>query len=103
MSKNFYLTLISLSILLAIIVIPSIIKVNNRHNEKLIRVVESKIKQKALDCFYEEDCSEEITLKELYDKKYLEKMANPISKEYYNNKSYVLIQENIVEFIEVKN
>ena len=94
MNKNFYLSLASVAILLLVIIIPSVIKVNKRHNDHLLRVVESKIIERAEDCYYKEECNGKITLKELYEKKYLDIVANPISKEYYNELSYVIIHED---------
>lgn len=103
-SKSFILTLATMGILILIIAIPSVIKVNKRHNDRLMHVTIAKITQSAEDCYYDKICpANKITLKELYDNNYLEEIANPITKEYYNEKSYVIIHDvNNIEFIEEK-
>ena len=103
LSKHHILTLISLIILLLVIVVPGILKVNKRHNDRLLYAVTTKIKEKGEVCYYNKDCSNlTITLKELYELKYLEEIANPITKEYYNENSYIIIHDHETEFIEVK-
>ena len=105
MKNNFILTLITLCLLVAVIIIPSVIKVNKRHNDRLLLVTYEKIKKGAEDCYYDDVCkSNKITLKELYNNKYLEEIANPITKEYYNENSYVIITDiQTSEFIEEGN
>ncbi len=77
-------------ILLAIIIIPSVIYVINDHNEKLIIVMDKKVVEAALKCKYEKKCEEDsVTLKNLYELNYLEKVYDPISKELINENSYV--------------
>lgn len=66
-------------------------------------VTEKRITEAAKDCYLKDICkNEKITLKELYDNNYLEKESNPITKEYYNENSYVKINNKSYIFVEVK-
>lgn len=81
--------------LILILGIPTTYKVIKNHNNTLTKVVEDKIQNAAKKCYYEEVCTEDIvTLEFLYEHKYLEEVSNPITKEYYNSKSYVKINDN---------
>jgi len=98
------ITIITVVILIGTIAIPAVITVQNRHNERLLYATTMKIKERAKTCFHKEECLEtKITLKKLYELGYLEPMAHPITKEYYNENSYVLISESRLDFFEVKN
>ena len=76
-------------------------KVIKNHNEK-ISLVESKyIIEQAKKCINGKKCNKEnnITLKELYDLDYLTKQVNKVTKEYYNELSYVTYKNNEYTFI----
>lgn len=53
----------------------------NDHQKKEYLVVYNKIKEAAKVCYLKEDCKGQITLKDLYDKKYLERLVDPVTKE----------------------
>ena len=75
-------------------------KVVNKHNDKLLLGEEKYIIEKAKKCKMEKKCNNDnITLKELYDLKYLEKQVNPVSKEYYSLDAYVTLRNNEYVFI----
>ena len=75
-------------------------KVVNKHNDKLLLVEEKYIIEKAKECKMEKKCNNDnITLKQLYDLKYLEKQVNPVSKEYYSLDAYVTLRNNEYVFI----
>lgn len=75
-------------------------KVVNKHNDKLLLVEEKYIIEKSKECKMEKKCNNDnITLKELYDLKYLEKQVNPVSKEYYSLDAYVTLKNNEYVFI----
>ena len=75
-------------------------KVVNKHNDKLLLVEEKYIIEKAKKCKMEKKCNNDnITLKQLYDLKYLEKQVNPVSKEYYSLDAYVTLKNNEYVFI----
>ncbi len=90
-------------VILLLLIIPTIYKVNKNHEKHLYEVVESKIIGMAEKCYYDQKCTQEkITLKELYANKYLEAVSNPVTKEYYNENSYVLRDKNSFSFVVVE-
>lgn len=94
-----YLTIISI---LLIISIPTVYNIIKKHNDRLIMVTEKRIEEAAKDCYLKDICNDnKITLKMLYDNGYLEKESNPITKEYYNEESYVLVKNNTYNFKEI--
>ncbi len=100
MNKDKIVVYVAIILLIVIISIPTIIKINNKHNQRLSNVVINEIITAAKNCFYSESCVEnEITLEELYEKTNLEKVVNPITKKEYNKASYVDVKKNF-EFIE---
>lgn len=75
-------------------------KIITKHNAKVLLVEEKYIIETAKKCQNEKKCSSNtITLKELYDLGYLDKQVNAVTKEYYNENSYVNIKEDSSEFI----
>jgi len=87
--------------LIVIISIPTIKIVVTNYNNKLYNAVISKMETAASKCINESICShEKITLKELYEAKYLERIVNPLNKEYFNEDAYLLVKENGFEFFE---
>ena len=101
MNTNKIIVICSLIVILLIVSVPTGYKVIKNHHESLYKVVEEKIIDASKKCYYEENClDEEITLKKLYDLGYIEKVSNPVTKEYYNENSFVLKKNNKFEFIE---
>lgn len=102
MNRNKIIINITIIAIVLIILIPTAYTILKKHNERLMTVSYKKIEESARDCYLDNICLEnKITLKELYDHKYLEKESNPITKKYYSENSYVLRNENTYEFIEV--
>lgn len=100
MNTNKITVIGTIIVIILLISIPTIYKVVKNYQNNLYVVVEQKIINSAKKCYYEEKCKEnKITLKELYELKYLDKVSNPITKEYYNEESYVKIDDNKFEFI----
>ena len=96
------LSIILLALLLLLIIVITIIKVVKNHNTKLLEVTDKYIVEQAKNCVNEKKCLEDkITLQTLYDLGYLEKMANPVTKKYYSNESYVLKEENNYTFVDI--
>lgn len=93
--SNFSLISIAIVASMFIVIITTIIKIRDNQNDKLLYAMESKIKYYAKRCYLENNCEGEISLKELYDKKYInEEIVNPVTKEildgnikinYFNN------------------
>lgn len=67
--------------ILGILIIFAGYKVLNDHHKKEYLVVYNKIKEAARECYLKEDCQEKTTLKDLYDKNYLTKQVDPLTKE----------------------
>ena len=73
--------LIMFSVVLLILILSTIYKINKNHEDKLYSVLYSKIEYQANKCYLENFCDKEIVLKDLYEKKYLDILYDPISKE----------------------
>lgn len=103
MSKNKIIIIFTMISLIIIIAIPTIYAVINNHNNKLLEVSNKKIVEAAKECYLRDLCSKNrITLKELYETEFLkDKEADPITKIYYNEASYVDVKNNF-EFIVIK-
>ncbi len=83
-----------------IILIPTVVKVVQNYNDNLMIVSEKRIIEAGIKCFKDNVCvDDEITLKELYENEYLEKEANPVTKEYYSDDSYIEMKEGEYNFI----
>ena len=86
---------LTIAILAGIMIIPTIYKIHEEHNRRLLLVVEKEFHYYAKQCFYKDDCGSIVTLGELYDLKYLEeKLTDPVTKRYYNEDSYVDLEKN---------
>ena len=92
--KSNKLLTITLLSLLIIIIIFTIYKINKNHEKKLYNVLYSKIKYASNKCYLEEKCQSEITLKDLYDNKYLEIQYDPISKEELDYNTIIKINKD---------
>ena len=89
-------------IIFLIIFLPTTYKVIKTHHDNLYRVVEEKIIENAKKCYYEDKCLEDkITLDTLYQNGYLDACVDPVTKEYYNKESYVLVKDNDFTFVRV--
>ena len=100
MNINKITIIFSTIIILLIISIPTIYKTVKNHNNNLYQVVENKVIEAAKKCYYEDKCPKnKILLKDLYELKFLEKISDPITKEIYNEETYILIDDNIFKFI----
>lgn len=77
-------------IIILMIGIPTFINIKKDHENKLISVTQSKIKEQAKKCFLDEKCTgEQTTLQNLYDFGYLDIQVNPITKKYYDESSII--------------
>ena len=104
MNRNKVIINITIVAIILIILIPTVYNIIKKHNDRLIKGTENRIEEAAKDCYLKDICKDnKITLKVLYDNKYLEKESNPITKEYYNEESYVLVKNNTYIFKEIKN
>ena len=93
--NNFSIISVTLIIVFLIIIIASISKISDNHNEKLLYSMQTKVKYYAKRCYLENNCNGEITLKSLYEKEYLSEVVNPVTKE--------ILDENIkINYIDNK-
>ena len=100
--KNRTIILITVLTIIISICMATVWKVNKRHEEREVLVVEKRIIEGAIDCFNKDDCEgDKVTLDTLIKKGYAKKEINPLTKTYYNLESYVIKNEDY-EFIEVK-
>lgn len=104
MNTNRVVILVSFITCLIIIGVPTLYKVIENNHYRLHEVTEKYIIEAASKCYYEKKCdSRDITLKELYDKKYItEEVIDPVSKIVYNNASFAHVEQNNSYFTEVK-
>ena len=100
--KNRTIILITVLTIIISICMATVWKVNKRHEEREILVVEKRIIEGATECFNKGECEgNKVTLNALINKGYAKKEINPITKTYYNLDSYVIKNEEY-EFVEVK-
>lgn len=79
-------------VIIILIAITTSYQINLKHKQKLFSSMQNKIIDQALKCHNEDNCQEnKILLKELYEKKYLETIINPLNDEYLNENSYIEI------------
>jgi hypothetical protein len=73
--------------------------INDRHEEKQLYAMHSKVEYYAKKCYLDDICKDKITLERLYENGYLsEEVVNPITKEvidhgleiYYENEKVVI-------------
>ena len=100
--KNRTIILLTILTIIISICVATVWKVNKRHEEREILVVEKRIIEGATECFNKGECEgNKVTLNALINKGYAKKEINPITKTYYNLDSYVIKNEEY-EFVEVK-
>lgn len=87
-----YVTIIAIIIIVGC---PTFYKVVKENHQNLYVVTNKLIIEAAERCYYEEKCEGNIiTLKDLYNKNYLEEsVIDPVTKIVYDDSSYVEIKE----------
>jgi len=81
-----------------IILFMSAYKAEKIYEEKLILVTNNKIKEAAKECYLKKECDNKIKLQDLYNKKYLEEVINPITKEIMDRELCLEYKEDKVNF-----
>ncbi len=69
-----------------------------KHHEKEYQVLNSRILESAKDCYLKEDCTGEITIKDLYNKKYLDKQIDPVTKEDVDETICIKFENNEAKY-----
>ena len=91
---------LSIAIIAGMIIIPTIYKIHEEHNNRLLLVVEKDIEYYAKKCYLNDECESVVTLKDLYDLNYLEdRLANPITKKYYDDTSSINLDTKEIDLI----
>ena len=84
---------IIIGILLIFLLIGAYKTLNNHHNKEYL-VVNKKILEAAKKCYKEDVCENNITLKYLYDNKYLSVQIDPITKENMKEDICITFKDN---------
>lgn len=91
---------LTIAIIAGMIIIPTIYKIHEEHNNRLLLVVEKEFEYYAKECYLNDECENVVTLKELYDLNYLEdRLANPITKKYYDDTSSIHLDTKEIDLI----
>ena len=100
MKLNKFFISLSVVLIFGFIIGMTAYKVISEHNKKVLIVEAKYIISQAKKCYYDDVCTDDkITLQELYNHNYLERQVNGVTKEYYNNESYIIKKGNDFEFI----
>ncbi len=94
--------LIMFSIVLVILILLTIYKLNKNHEDKLYSVLYSKIEYQAKKCYLENSCDKEIVLNDLYEKKYLDVLYDPITKEKLDDNIKIKINKDEIIIDKIK-
>ncbi len=92
--SNFTILSLTIIILLGVIIVASIVKISDNHRDKLLYSMQTEIEYYAKRCYLENNCEGVITLKQLYEKKYItDVVVNPVTKE--------IVDENLkIEYVD---
>ena len=100
MNTNKIVVYVTIIICLLLVLCPTVYKVINKHKNDLYDVTNKKVIETAITCKNRNICqNDKITLKELYDNKLLDEVSDPITKQIYNDNSYVIYQNNQYVFV----
>lgn len=95
------INIILIIIIVLLIIVPAAIFILNSHYDSMYLVIEKKVIEASQNCYNDSNCENKIiTLKELIDKHYIDKIYDPKSKELINLDSYIDLDKN--EFIILK-
>lgn len=94
MNKRKIAILLTLSCIFILIMIGTIIELNNIEKEKQYNYVVKQIESATIKCVRDKKCEMgKITMKKLIDEKYIEEQINPKTNEKINEKSYMIYPE----------
>jgi len=84
--SNYFLLVSTIIIVLVILITKTVVIMSQRHEDKAMYSMRTKIEYNAKRCYLEEKCTDTITLQKLYDEGYInEEVINPITKEVINH------------------
>jgi hypothetical protein len=97
--SNYMIFVATLAIIAVFLITKTVMVINDRHEEKQLYAMHSKVEYYAKKCYLDDICKDKITLEILYENGYLtEEVVNPITKEvidhgleiYYENEKVVI-------------
>ncbi len=101
MNLNYKINIALIFIAFLLFLVPSVFYLLKQHYDSMYLVVEKKVIEAAQTCKAKEDCiSSTVTLEELIDKGYIDKVYDPISKELINTKSYIDLSKDEFKVVE---
>ena len=96
--KKNKITIIIYLLLIIVIIFFVIYRIIKNHEDRMYDVIYSDIEYKSMKCYLNKDCSESFSLSDLYEKKYLDILYDPISKEELDSSLVIKIKDNKVIF-----
>ena len=81
-------------VLLSLLIVPAILYKINKHNSDMWLVIDKRVMEAAEKCYIEGNCESNITLNDLIEKGYIEKIYNPLTKELIDGNSLIDIENN---------
>ena len=84
--------------LLVVISLAATVKLNDKHEERLIYAVETKVEYLAKRCYLEGNCDGSITLETLYDLEYVDEVIHPITKEEIDSSKVITYVDGEYDF-----
>jgi hypothetical protein len=97
-TSNLFIIGITLIIIAVVITTKTVMVLNERHEDRLLYSMHSKVEYYAKRCYLDDVCKDTITLQTLYDNNYLkDEIVNPINKEVIShNLEIKYIEDKIV-------
>jgi hypothetical protein len=84
--SNYLLFVTTLTLVAVLVITKTVVVIHDRHDEKLLYAMHSKVEYYAKRCYLEERCMGPVTLETLYENDYIkEEVVNPITKEVVNH------------------
>lgn len=95
--SNLFIIFVSICCLIGLIGIKTYIKLKDKHDKLMMYALETKVEYQAKRCYIDKICKGEVNLKYLYDKKYLEPLVNPVTKEVINEHTTINYEKDTIK------
>ena len=79
--SNFTIIFITIFLLIGLVASTTTLRIKEKHEEKLIYAMKSKVEYYAKRCFLENRCADEATINMLYENGYIDTLYHPVTKE----------------------
>ena len=94
-TSNFTIFIVVLTLLIVFVTIVTTMELTKRHEETLIYSMQTKVEYYAKRCYLENNCKDITTLKDLYDRKYIDEVVvHPVSKEIIDETTTIEFKDN---------